>query len=60
MIRIGTEKRTYSFRFDEDLIRQLQRCAARENRTLSNMVETILKRHVELLEARGGAPDQEK
>lgn len=39
---MGVEKKTFSFRFNEDMVDQLRICAKRENRTLSNLVETIL------------------
>lgn len=43
---MGIEKRTYSFRLDEEFVTQLHAYAAEENHTLSNLVETILKRYV--------------
>lgn len=39
---MGVEKKVYSFRFNEDMVDQLKVCAKEENRTLSNLVETIL------------------
>ncbi len=39
---MGVEKKTFSFRFNEDMVDQLRICAKAENRTLSNLVETIL------------------
>ena len=42
---MGLEKKVYSFRLDTQLMEQLQTYAKEENRTLSNMVETVLKRY---------------
>lgn len=42
---MGIEKKVYSFRLETQLIEQLQTYAKEENRTLSNMVETVLKRY---------------
>lgn len=39
---MGIEKKVYSFRFDEDMVDRLKVHAKAENRTLSNLVETIL------------------
>ena len=39
---MGIEKKTFSFRFNEDMVDRLRACAKQENRTLSNLVETIL------------------
>ena len=44
---MGIEKKTYSFRLEDELVEELRKLAAQENRTLSNMVETILKKYVE-------------
>ena len=43
---MGIEKKTYSFRFSEDMVERLRACAQAENRTLSNMVETILLQYL--------------
>lgn len=43
---MGIEKRTFSFRFDEELVEKLRGYAAEENRTLSNMIETILLQYL--------------
>lgn len=43
---MGIEKKTYSFRLDEETVDQLRVYAAEENRTLSNMVETILLQYL--------------
>ena len=40
---MGIEKKVYSFRFDETLMEALKEYAGKENRSLSNLVETILK-----------------
>ena len=44
---MGIEKKTYSFRLEDELVEALRRLAEKENRKLSNMVETILKKYVE-------------
>ncbi|MBC8585352.1 DUF6364 family protein [Youxingia wuxianensis] len=44
---MGVEKKVYSFRLEERMVEQLKSCAEKENRTLSNMVETILKSYLE-------------
>ena len=43
---MGVEKKVYSFRLDTDMVNQLQRYAEQENRTLSNLVQTVLKRYL--------------
>lgn len=43
---MGIEKKTYSFRLEEDLVEQLRVYAKEENRNLSNMIETILLQYV--------------
>ena len=43
---MGIEKKTYSFRFSEDMVDRLRADAEAENRTLSNMVETILLQYL--------------
>ena len=43
---MGIEKKTFSFRFDESMINKLKLYAEAENRTLSNMVETILLQYL--------------
>ena len=43
---MGIEKKTYSFRFSEDMVDRLRTYAEAENRTLSNMVETILLQYL--------------
>lgn len=43
---MGIEKKTYSFRFDEEMVEQLRGYAKQENRTISNMIETILLQYL--------------
>jgi len=43
---MGIEKKTFSFRFDEAMVDKLKIYAEAENRTLSNMVETILLQYL--------------
>lgn len=43
---MGIEKKTYSFRFDEAMVAKLKAYAEAENRTLSNMIETILLQYL--------------
>ena len=43
---MGIEKKTYSFRLEENLVEQLRVYAREENRNLSNMIETILLQYV--------------
>lgn len=43
---MGIEKKTYSFRLEEDLVEQLRVYAKEEHRNLSNMIETILLQYV--------------
>lgn len=42
---MGLEKKVVSIRLDEDLIRNLKEAAQKQNRSLSNLVETILKEY---------------
>lgn len=49
---MGIEKKNHSIRFPEELIEKLRYFAESENRSLSNMIETILKNYVEEREAR--------
>jgi len=46
VIEMGLEKKVFSFRLDEDLIDILKKISVRQNRTLSNLVETVLKEYV--------------
>ena len=50
---MGIEKRVYSFRFDPEMVARLQLRAEEENRSLSNLVETILKQYLAKLEFPG-------
>ena len=43
---MGVEKKVYSFRFEQEMVEQLQAYAKADNRTLSNLVETILKQYL--------------
>ena len=43
---MGVEKKVLSTRLDEELIEELKIIAQEENRSVSNLVETILKRYV--------------
>ena len=43
---MGTEKPVYSFRLNKELAEALKALAAQQNRTLSNLVETILLQYV--------------
>lgn len=45
-MRSTNPKTTKTFRLDSELLRQLEVMAETENRTLNNMVETILMRAV--------------
>ncbi len=40
---MGIEKKVISIRLDEEIIAELKKCAEKENRPLSNMIETVLK-----------------
>lgn len=46
----GIEKKNYSFRFHEDMVERLRAQAQLENRSLSNLVETILLQYLSTLE----------
>jgi hypothetical protein len=39
-------KQAVTFRIDPDLLAAARQCASRENRTLTNFVETVLKQHI--------------
>ena len=47
---MGIEKKNYSFRFHEDIVERLRAQAQLENRSLSNLVETILLQYLSTLE----------
>jgi predicted HicB family RNase H-like nuclease len=40
-------KKPYNFRFEEKLIEQVQKLADKDNRTLTNFIETLLMKVVE-------------
>ena len=44
---MGVEKKVYSFRLDTEMVAQLQHYAEEDNRTLSNLIQTILKKYLE-------------
>lgn len=43
---MGIEKKIFSFRFERTMMERLQHYAELENRSVSNYVETVLKRHL--------------
>ena len=43
---MGVERPVYSFRLNKDLVDTLKVLATQQNRTLSNLVETILLQYV--------------
>lgn len=43
---MGLEKKVVSVRLDEDFIQKLRDIAEQQNRSLSNLVETVLKDYV--------------
>jgi hypothetical protein len=47
-------KKLVTFRFDADLLAKARQSAQRENRTLTNFVETVLKEAVDEAAAGGG------
>lgn len=47
---MGVEKKVVSVRLDESFIEKLRQIAEEQNRTLSNLVETVLKDYVSNLE----------
>ncbi len=44
---MGIEKKTVSVRLDEDLIAKIRALAEKENRSFSNLVETVLKKYAD-------------
>lgn len=48
-------KKAVTFRFEAALLDDARRCAVRENRTLTNFIETLIKMHV-AAQAAGAAP----
>lgn len=47
---MGVEKKVVSVRLDERFIEKLRQIAEEQNRSLSNLVETVLKEYVSNLE----------
>ena len=43
---MGLEKKVVSVRLDEEFIQKLKELAEKQNRSLSNLVETVLKDYV--------------
>ena len=43
---MGIEKKVLSLRLDDELIEKLKLLAEKENRSLSNFIETILKKYI--------------
>jgi len=43
---MGLEKKVVSVRLDEAVVEQLREIAQTQNRTLSNLIETVLKDYV--------------
>jgi len=43
---MGIEKKTVSIRLDDELIERLKQLAEKENRNLSNYIETVLKKYI--------------
>lgn len=43
---MGIEKKVYGFRLEEKMVDRLRVYAKEENRTLSNMIETILLQYL--------------
>ena len=43
---MGLEKKVVSIRMDEETIQKLKEIAEQQNRSLSNLVETVLKEYV--------------
>jgi len=44
---MGIEKKVYSVRLDEELLAELKAISKEENRSLSNLVETVLKKYLQ-------------
>jgi len=51
-------KQLVTFRLDAELLERVRRMAQAENRTLTNFVETVLKRSFEPGEMRSATPPQ--
>jgi len=43
---MGIEKQILSMRLDESIIKKIKELAEKDNRSLSNYIETILKQHI--------------
>lgn len=50
-------KKAVTFRFEAALLDEARRCAVRENRTLTNFIETLIKTHVAAHSAGAAALD---
>jgi len=44
---MGIEKKVLSLRLDEEFIKELRKIAKEENRSLSNLIETVLKNYAD-------------
>ena len=53
-------KKLVTFRFDPDLLALAKTTAQRENRTLTNFVETVLKRAIETAPSTDGQTEPAK
>lgn len=47
---MGIEKKVVSIRLDEQLVQELRHAAQAQNRSLSNLIETVLKEHLTALQ----------
>ena len=47
---MGIEKQTVSLRLDEEMIKKLKDIGEQENRTISNVIETVLKNYFKLVD----------
>ena len=56
---MGIEKKVYSFRFDEEMVEKLRCFGRQENRSLSNLVETILLEYLARREREAQPPRDE-
>jgi len=43
---MGIEKQVFSVRLEEALVERLKELSLKENRSVSNYVETVLKQHI--------------
>lgn len=53
-------RQAVTFRLDSELLAEARRCAAEENRTLTNFMETLLKRHVTARQVLGGHDERQR